>query len=457
MTSRSKARNVRAAITALSSIGAKGLVGVISLLSIRLTLGYLGSDRFGLWITIASLQTVFSFTDFGLGNGVLHTVAEAFGRGDMKLVARAVRSALTAQIALAGTLLSIFWLTFRYIDWARIFHVYGTNAAAQAGPTIAVFVTLFLVRSVIQIVQQAQFGLQAGYLANAWTAAGNLAAIAGLFLCAEHHASVPILCLVVSGLPVASGLLNVTWWLSTRLPKVPGRSQGWHTHRTLIADMLRIGLLFFFLQLTAQLNYGIDPLIVNQVVGSAAVAALAIVQKPFDLLSVFLLLLLQPLWPAYREAVATGDIPWIKSTFRRTLITSLAIATAFAVLMAVEGQSLIRLWVGPHTHPAEVLILAYCAAHLFSASQSPLAFFLNGLGKIRFQLLLGIPVIATSILLKVLLTPRFGLSVIPATTVCVGIALMLPAQIIYVRMLFRRLEKTCPSHVPKEQQITLAQ
>ena len=76
MRNASNARNVRAVITATSSVAAKGLTGVISLLSIPLTLGYLGADRFGLWMTIASLQAIFAFADFGLGNGVLNTVAE---------------------------------------------------------------------------------------------------------------------------------------------------------------------------------------------------------------------------------------------------------------------------------------------------------------------------------------------------------------------------------------------
>lgn len=442
-------RNSRAALTALSSIGAKGLIGIISLLSIRLTLNYLGPERFGLWMTIASLQTVFSFTDFGLGNGVLHTVSEAYGRGDYAQISRAIRSALVAQIAIASALLSIFWSCFHNIGWAALFHVRGTNAAEEAAPTIGIFVSIFFIRSIIQVVQQAQFGLQAGYIANAWTAFGNLMAITGLYFCAYKHAGVPVLCLTVSGLPVVSGLLNITWWLTTRLPPLPKELTAFHrshwpAYYSLLRSMLKTGLLFFLLQLTAQLNFGIDPLIVNQVVGSAAVSTLAIVQKPFDLLSIFILLLLQPLWPAYREAITTGDIPWVRNTFRRAMIASLCLATAFATLMALEGKYLIQIWVGSRVNVPELLIYAYCAAHLFSASQSPLAFFFNGLGKIRFQLFLAIPVIVISILLKVLLTPRLGLFAIPATTVFVGITIMLPAQISYVRLLFKELRRLHP-------------
>lgn len=439
----SNARNIRAVVTAGSSVAAKGLTGVISLLSIPLTLGYLGPERFGLWMTIASLQAIFAFADFGLGNGVLNTVAEAYGRGDLALASRAVRSALVLQTAVAVCLFAAFWAASDLIAWPRVLHVSSKLAAAEARPAVLIFAGVFLLRSIVQVVQQAQFGLQIGYVANAWIACGNIAALIGLYVAARSHASVPILCLVTSGLPVVGGLLNAAWWLPTRLPGLGGYG-GITVERRLLTDMMKVGFLFFFLQAGAALYYGVDPLIVNQVLGSSAVSTLAVVQKPFDMLSVLLLLLLQPLWPAYREAMTSGDTAWVRITFRRALAASMGLAVLFASLMAVEGAKLIRLWAGSQVHPSEALILAYCAAHIFTATQTPLGFFLNGLGKLRFQLLLSAPVILLSIVLKTVLTSRFGLPIIPLTTVLVGILLMLPAQALYVRRQLRKMPRCGP-------------
>jgi len=436
----SRFRNIRAALTAASSIGAKGLAGVITLVSIPLTLRYLGTERFGLWMTIASLQAIFAFADFGLGNGVLNTVAEAYGRGDFSLISRAVRSAVMLQGLVASALLAMFWFASIFIDWPSLLHVSGALAAREVRPAILIFASIFFLRSVVQVVQQAQYGLQMGFVANAWTAGGNLCALLGLVLAASRHAGVPVLCLVVSGLPVASGVLNATWWLTTRLKSPrPASSAGADT--PLLGRMMRVGLMFFLLQLGAALNLGIDPLIVNQVLGPNAVATFAVVQKPFELLSILLLLLLQPLWPAYREAITSGDMAWVTRTFRRAMIATLAFSSCIALIMAVGGPSLIRLWAGPSVHPSEGLIVAYCAAHLFLASQAPLAVFLNGLGRIRFQLLLAIPVIAASLAMKVVLSARFGLPAIPWTTVIVGVGLMIPAEAIYLRHLTRQFAR----------------
>jgi O-antigen/teichoic acid export membrane protein len=448
MNSRSRFRNTRAAITAASSIGAKGLAGVINLVSIPLTLHYLGPERFGLWMTIASLQTIFAFADFGLGNGVLNTVAEAYGRGDLPFAFQAIRSAFALQACVAAVLLGLFWLASSYIDWPAALHVSGSVAVREARPAILIFATLFFARSVLQVIQQAQYGLQTGYIANAWTAVGNTAALIGLYVAASDHASVPILCLVVSGCPVASNLLNACWWLSTRLRSQPHRTTTLESKWHILCSMMKVGLLFFLLQVGAALYYGVDPVIVNQVLGSAAVATLAVVQKPFDMLSILLLLLMQPLWPAYREAIASGDIQWVRSTFRRALAVAGFVAVFFALLMGIEGRQLIALWAGSDVHPSEALILAYCAAHIFSATQTPLSFFLNGLGKIRFQLLLSTPVIFLSIVLKVVLTSRLGLAIIPLTTVILGTVLMLPMQVVYVRRQLRGISRYAATGAP---------
>jgi O-antigen/teichoic acid export membrane protein len=426
--------------TAISSVAGRGLVALTGLLSIRLTLGYLGPVRFGLWMTIASLQTVFSFADIGLGYSVLQMVSEAFGRNDRHLVSRTVWTALAAQVMLVVLLLIGFWACFHFVRWDQVFHVENTAAASDAAITAALFIPLILIRSVVQVVQQAQYGMQAGYIANIWSAAGNLASMIGLYACARQHAGVPVLCLTVSGLPVAFGLANVVWWLSARLPRIPSASNKVHLpRRAFLATLFRTGFLFFLLQLSAQLTYGIDPLIVNRVLGAAYVSTFTVVQKPFEMLSGFLMILVQPLWPAYREAIITGDVPWIRRTFWRALILCVSIALLSISIMAIAGGYLIRLWAGPTANPPDVLIYAYCATFLFSATQTPQTFFLNGIGRVRFQLLLAVPVVVASMLLKIILAPRYGLVAIPAATVVVGITLMIPAQIIYIRRVFQEL------------------
>ena len=79
---RARERHVRVALGASASLLAKVVsVGTV-LISVPLTLHYLGPERYGMWMTMSSLVAIFSFADLGIGNGVLNAVAAAHGRDD---------------------------------------------------------------------------------------------------------------------------------------------------------------------------------------------------------------------------------------------------------------------------------------------------------------------------------------------------------------------------------------
>ena len=75
-------RNRRAVLT--GSVAALDHVVQIgtSLITIPLTLKYLGNERSGLWLTIRFVLVVAAFADFGVRNTVLSTVSNTSGTTD---------------------------------------------------------------------------------------------------------------------------------------------------------------------------------------------------------------------------------------------------------------------------------------------------------------------------------------------------------------------------------------
>ncbi len=45
------------------------LAAALAIVTVPLTIGYLGSERYGLWITISSVVAMINFADLGIGNG----------------------------------------------------------------------------------------------------------------------------------------------------------------------------------------------------------------------------------------------------------------------------------------------------------------------------------------------------------------------------------------------------
>src|ERR1700720_2740359 len=68
-------------LTVFTGLVARVSSMLMTIVSVPLTLNYLGPERFGLWMTVTSVITMLAFADFGIGSGLLTVVGEASGRG----------------------------------------------------------------------------------------------------------------------------------------------------------------------------------------------------------------------------------------------------------------------------------------------------------------------------------------------------------------------------------------
>src|ERR1700745_3408471 len=99
---RGRARSRRAGGTASTSYIAKGLTVLASFVSVPLTVDYLGSERYGVWLTINSLLLWMALSDFGLaGTALVNALSEAVGNHDRGAARRYVASAFWALLTIA--------------------------------------------------------------------------------------------------------------------------------------------------------------------------------------------------------------------------------------------------------------------------------------------------------------------------------------------------------------------
>ena len=119
-TGHAAARERRALVSAMSAAAAK-LVNVATLLiSVPMTLHYLGPERYGLWMAMSSAVYVLSFADLGIGNALINYVANAYGRDDRP----SIREAVSTTAIIFGALSVILLAVFSAID-ATILHRCG--------------------------------------------------------------------------------------------------------------------------------------------------------------------------------------------------------------------------------------------------------------------------------------------------------------------------------------------
>src|SRR5947209_11526722 len=93
--SRSIVRGTAAALVA-RAIGS--LTGIIT---VPLTVRYLGAERYGAWMTISSVLVFLGFGDFGLASSLTNALGKAFGEDNRESARRYVTTTLVALSTVA--------------------------------------------------------------------------------------------------------------------------------------------------------------------------------------------------------------------------------------------------------------------------------------------------------------------------------------------------------------------
>ena len=186
-------RNRRALINSIAALSGRIAQIGVSLITVPLTIHYLGKERFGLWMTISSVLAIAAFADFGIGNGILNSVSDAYGKDDRNTIRQVVSSGLAVLIAIGGILLALFFVIYPLISWPDLFRVVTPLARSESGPAITIFAICFVLNIPLGAIQRVQMGLQESYLTNIWQLFGAGVSLAGVVFGIRMHVGLPLL------------------------------------------------------------------------------------------------------------------------------------------------------------------------------------------------------------------------------------------------------------------------
>ena len=393
---------------------AKSITALTGVISVPLTLQYLGAERFGLWMTISSLASILTFADLGLGNGLVSAVSVRYGRDEGNEIAQYVSSAFFFLLFTGLMLLTIFWSVHSWVPWTRVFSVASRVAASEADPAIFAVVVCFCIGLPLVVAQRIQMAMQEFWLSNLWLTAGNLLGLAGVILAIHWRVGLPVLTLAMYGGPVIAGLLStsVEFGLVRR-----ALSPRWSlVSRQVISRLARTGLIFFLLQILTVLGLGIDNVVIAAMSNAEAVAPYAIMARYAQSLLV-VNVFLQPLWPAFGEAMGRGDYAWARQALNRASRWTIGIGIGIAIFTAVAGQGVVRLWVGHSVTLPWELVCGVGVMILVQSYNGVVASFMNNEGLVHQQVGILFCTVVACLTLKVIFMRLWGVSGVPWATV----------------------------------------
>lgn len=365
----------------------KGLSLLVSLATMPALMRFFDDKvLLGLWFTAISVVNWILSLDFGIGNGLRHTMVHALGNKDRVTARSEISGTYAASIIIAVLVLLGGGVAIGLLDWARILNVGADHLSAGSVQVVVGILFLAVVlQSILRVVSFALYALQRSAVNNVLSLATSTLILVVVLVSppAVDDTDIFRLCVAygaAANLPLAVATIAVF--------RGPLRGLG-PTPRLMnpasIRHALRSGWVFFYNQIAFTLILGTSPFLISSLLGPASAADYQVYYTLFTIAGTVMMLALTPLWSAVTLALAEGDVPWILRGLARMEIAVLVLV-AFELLLVIAAPTLFRLWLGEHAPQGSWLqgIPLAIFGSIF-VWHGVLATFAAGLAKLRLQ------------------------------------------------------------------------
>ena len=391
-------RYVRIIQGVFSGLAGKGVAVVVGLISIPLTVKYLGAERYGAWVTISAAMAWVALADFGLSNSLTNAVSESYAKDRRDLMQTYVAAAFWSLAGVAAVLGLIFYSLWGSVPWDRVFNVRTTQARAEIGPAVAIAFAMFILNFPFSIIPKIYGAHQEVAAANGWAAAANILGLAGLVAVTQLKGGLISLVIAVSGAVLLVNMISAAW--------VFGRSKPWLLPRLgrvywpAVQQLSSLGGMFFVIQMAALVLFQTDNLIIAHYLGAAAVTPYSVTWRLFTYTMLFQILASPSFWPAYAEALSRGDRAWVRRSFRLNFRITIASTAALALPLVLFGRWLIDKWAGKAAVPSSALLPLWMGIwSVIYAAMSTQSCLLASSGRLKSQMIYSILAAAVNLLL----------------------------------------------------------
>lgn len=344
---------------ALSAFAGKGTALLVNLITLPLTIRYLGRVEYGIWVTISSTVLLLGVLDLGIASTLTNYIAKANTTGDRKMASDYFATAFYVTVLVAGLLGSLGYLVWSRVAWGPLLGVQDPELARQATRCVAIAVLFFFLNLPLTLATRVFGGYQQIQVANYFAMLGsglNLLSIVGGI---KAHLSIVGLMVLFSCSMLASNfLLNFYLvihdkpWLRPRLSSVRAE---------FVRNIFGDGLRFFVLQLSGLIVFNSDIFVITHFLGAGEVAPYAVSGRLMSFAVTLHTLLIPVFWPAFSDAFHRGDLTWVRRTYRRLVTYTVGAVSLLALIFAVSGRWIIQVWATKAAVPSQALLWSMAA------------------------------------------------------------------------------------------------
>lgn len=356
---------------------------IANFLLVPLTINYLDTENYGVWLTLSSFISWFSFFDIGLGNGLRNKFAEAKTLGNYKDAQAFVSTAYFTIGSISLLMVIVFFGVNQFIDWSQFFNA-NTSLQGELSlllPIILAFFGLQLVVNLITSIYQANQNHSIQGKIQFFGQALSLLAIWGLTK--TDKSSLLVFGIIFSALPVLI-LVGLNFFaFKTTFKAFKPKFSLWK--KEYLKEITGLGFKFFVVQIAAMVLFSTDNFIISKLFGPEEVVPYNIAFKYFSIVTMAYTIIITPYWSSFTEAYAKKDFEWIKKSVSN--IQKIWLLIPFGLLgMLYFSDWFYQFWVGDKVKVPIQLSIAMAFFVILVTFNMIYVYFINGVGKIKLQL-----------------------------------------------------------------------
>lgn len=352
-----QSRSAKVKKNIIASFGIKGVSILVSFALVPMTIGYVSSELYGVWLTLSSILTWLCFLDIGFSQGLKNKLAEAIALGDWTRGKSLVSTTYFMMLLIFIPVCLLLEAIVPLIDWCYLLNVdfQYQNEIKQAMEVLIAFACLQMIVNVLVSVIAA---FQKVALSNSFTVIGNIISLAiisvltkvcppSLLALSFSLAAMPILVTIIASIILYSGKFKSV------APSVRSINCSY------IRDLFGLGYKFFIINIQVVVLYQSTNVLISYVSSPEEVATYNIAYKLLNIAMMTFVIISGPLWPAYTDAYARNDFEWMKK-MRKKMFRILGYSIAGCILIAVLSKYIYLVWIGDRVNVPYAMTAIVC-------------------------------------------------------------------------------------------------
>ena len=374
------ARTANVAKNILASFALKGVSIIVSFLLVPLTIGYVSSELYGVWLTLSSVLTWLCFLDVGFSQGLKNKLAEAVAVGDFRKGKSLVSTTYFMMLIIVIPVCIVLQVIIPLVDWCTLLNI-DMQYQEEIKLVMGVLIAFACLQMVVNVIVSVVAAFQQVALSNSLNVIGSVLSLIVIYIQTKTcPPSLLSLSLSLAAVPIVVFVLATILLFSTKfksiVPSVNSIKLGY------VKDLFSLGYKFFIINIQVVVLYQSTNVLISNVSSPIDVTNYNVAYRLLNVAMMAYTIILTPLWPAYTDAYTKGDFLWMEKTFNRMRkVLLISILGCFVITLA--SPFIYKIWLGNSVEvpfAMTLLVAIYVSVYCWMNLNGTLAI---GMGKVK--------------------------------------------------------------------------